>query len=361
MRPVISVLIDTYNYGQFIEQAVESVLAQDSPAATLEVLVVDDGSTDDTSERLEKLSDRIRYLRKPNGGQASAFNFGFRESRGEFIALLDADDYWLPGKLRRVVEEFERNPAAGMVHHRLMELDMRTGAFGQRPFSGLSGDFSVSVKSILSFGPSPTSSLTFRRPVLEKILPVPDAITFQADGYIQGIAPFVAPIVGIDEALAVYRYHGANLYYLSQTDGEKDRARLAQRAASLRLIVEGQKDWFRSHAYDLNDPVVHASIGRWTSVLEAEEFAVNPPGRFRFFRHLLKSHWNYLPAMTWRHAAVSCVNAFGAIFTGYQRYDLLDRWRLRVKRALFGEGESASSKDRAAIPKAASSAARRRS
>src|SRR5258705_3481772 len=104
--PFVSVLIDTCNYGEFIEEAVSSALAQDFPAEQREILVVDDGSTDDTQERLRKFGDTIRYLRKANGGQASAFNFGFEHARGEVIALLDADDVWLPGKLERLYEVF---------------------------------------------------------------------------------------------------------------------------------------------------------------------------------------------------------------------------------------------------------------
>src|SRR5882724_11723432 len=100
--PLFTVLIDTYNYGQYIEDAVDSALAQDFPREQFEIVVVDDGSTDDTPQRLQKYGDAIRYLRKPNGGQASAFNFGFEQAGGEIIALLDADDVWLPNKLQRV-------------------------------------------------------------------------------------------------------------------------------------------------------------------------------------------------------------------------------------------------------------------
>ncbi len=100
--PFFTVVIDTYNYGQYVEEAVSSVLTQEFPAEEREILVVDDGSTDDTQERLRKFGDAIRYLRKTNGGQASAFNFGFEQARGEIIALLDADDVWLPGKLQSV-------------------------------------------------------------------------------------------------------------------------------------------------------------------------------------------------------------------------------------------------------------------
>ncbi len=121
----VTVLIDTFNYGHFIDEAIESVLSQDFPMELVEILVVDDGSTDDTSERMKKYGSRIRYLRKSNGGQASAFNFGLARSQGEIVTLLDADDRWMPDKLRCVVGEFERHPEAGLVYHSLLEYDMQ--------------------------------------------------------------------------------------------------------------------------------------------------------------------------------------------------------------------------------------------
>jgi len=113
----VTVLVDTYNYGRFIEEAIDSVLAQDFPPEQMEILVVDDGSADDTADRVRKYGDRIQYFYKPNGGQASAFNFGIRRARGEIVAFLDGDDYWLPGKLQRIVAEFEKHPEAGMAYH----------------------------------------------------------------------------------------------------------------------------------------------------------------------------------------------------------------------------------------------------
>jgi len=93
----------------------------------MEILVVDDGSTDDTAQRVKKYGGRIRYLWKPNGGQASAFNFGLRRASGEIVTLLDADDYWLPGKLQRVAEEFDKHPDAGMVYHKVREFHSQRG------------------------------------------------------------------------------------------------------------------------------------------------------------------------------------------------------------------------------------------
>src|SRR2546429_8134797 len=89
--PFFTVLIDTYNHGKFVEDAVSSVLAQDFPPEEREILVVDDGSTDDTEERLRKFGEKIRYLRKKNGGGGSSFYYSFAAERWVTRAELGAD------------------------------------------------------------------------------------------------------------------------------------------------------------------------------------------------------------------------------------------------------------------------------
>src|SRR5882724_622242 len=115
--PFVSVLIDTYNHERFIEEAIQSVLSQDFPTSQREILVVDDGSTDRTPEILAKFASQIRVLHKPNGGQASAFNHGIPECRGELIAFLDADDWWAPDKLTRITNAMAAEPEVGFIGH----------------------------------------------------------------------------------------------------------------------------------------------------------------------------------------------------------------------------------------------------
>jgi len=95
VKPILSVLIDTYNHEQYIEQAVVSAVEQDFPPEDFEILVVDDGSTDRTPDIVRKFAPRVRLLRKKNGGQASAFNAAFSELRGDIVSFLDGDDWWL--------------------------------------------------------------------------------------------------------------------------------------------------------------------------------------------------------------------------------------------------------------------------
>ena len=92
MKPLVTALVNTHNHEKYIEQALTSVLEQGMSAEELEILVVDDGSEDRTPSIIHKFAPRVRHVRKRNGGQASAFNVGFAESRGQIIALLDGDD-----------------------------------------------------------------------------------------------------------------------------------------------------------------------------------------------------------------------------------------------------------------------------
>src|SRR5882757_6267075 len=118
----VTVLIDTYNHERFIERAITSVLDQDMSLDDVEILVVDDGSTDRTPELVRRFEPRVRYLRKPNGGQASAFNTGIPECRGEIVAFLDGDDWWAPGKLQAVSSTMASDSSIGIVGHGITEV-----------------------------------------------------------------------------------------------------------------------------------------------------------------------------------------------------------------------------------------------
>ncbi len=109
----ISVIIPTYNSGPWVAEAVASVLGQTRPA--FEVLVVDDGSTDDTPERMAAFGPPVRYVRKENGGVSSARNRGMAEATGDAIAFLDADDVWHPRKLELQSRTLDAHPELGLV------------------------------------------------------------------------------------------------------------------------------------------------------------------------------------------------------------------------------------------------------
>jgi glycosyltransferase involved in cell wall biosynthesis len=110
---LVSVVIPTYNYGRFIPDAVERVLAQ--TYQDFEIIVVDDGSTDDTQKRLEPYMDRIRFIQQQNQGCSTARNTGIQAATGEWIAFMDADDLWHPRKLEIQMAYLARHPGVGLL------------------------------------------------------------------------------------------------------------------------------------------------------------------------------------------------------------------------------------------------------
>lgn len=114
MNPeLVSVILPAFNSSQLIADAIDSALSQ--TYADIEVIVVDDGSTDDTAEIAKSYGDRIRYIHQENAGPSTARNNGIKNARGEFVAFLDSDDTWFPEKISRQVELFEARPELGVV------------------------------------------------------------------------------------------------------------------------------------------------------------------------------------------------------------------------------------------------------
>ena len=229
-KPYVSVLIDTYNHERFIERAITSVLEQDMPMDDVEILVVDDGSTDRTPDIVRRFGSRVRLICKPNGGQASAFNFGFARARGEIIATLDGDDWWAREKLRRVVETLEADPAVGFVGHGFYE-----GYSDGRPngliLPGRSYRLDLAslqnaelFRHLAAF--CGTSRMTIRKSVLDQILPVPEELTIEADEYIFTLAPAIGPAMILNEPLCYYGIHSGNLFQFGKFEPVKARHKM---------------------------------------------------------------------------------------------------------------------------------------
>ena len=210
-RPLVSAIIDNYNYARFLPDAIDSALNQTYP--NLEVIVVDDGSTDESPAIIRGYGARITPILKENGGQASAFNAGFAASRGELVAFLDADDVWEPDRIADLVTIAEAHPDANLIYNQLQNIDAEGRPFGspwpRNPTSG-----SIERRTLQSGGYwlyPPTSGLCFRRRLLERIMDVPAYKDGHlADSYLADIAPFTGPVVGIRKPLTRYRHHGSN-------------------------------------------------------------------------------------------------------------------------------------------------------
>lgn len=239
--PIVSVLIDTYNHERFIAQAIESVLAQDFPRGDMEILVVDDGSTDRTPEIVRQYEPQLRLIRKPNGGQASAFNAGISEARGEIVAFLDGDDWWAPEKLSRVAAAFAADPALGIVGHGITMVHrdgsqltetLREGFQFQANHPEGAKLFRLR-KSLMG-----TSRMAIRSEVLRRIGPVPEAIRVQADEYLFTLASVLAPARILPELLTYYRIHENNGFQSASLDPSRIRNLTLSMAALANGLAE---------------------------------------------------------------------------------------------------------------------------
>ncbi len=171
---LISVIIPTFNRQNSVVEAIQSVLDQGD--FDLEIIVVDDGSTDNTRDSVDQFADECLYIFRANGGPAAARNTGLKLAQGEIIAFLDSDDLWLPGKLKRDLELFEKFPAAQVLSgnaESYIEKKLKTvSVFGDReiefPASGIR-PFCWSLP-IMQLGPSSImSTLTLRKTALESL------------------------------------------------------------------------------------------------------------------------------------------------------------------------------------------------
>lgn len=315
----ITVIITAHNHGRFVEQAIDSVLSQDSRLGKVQIIVVDDGSTDDTAERVKKYRPRIEYCYKPNGGQAAALNFGLARATGEIIALLDADDYFLPGKLKRIVDAFGANPALVLVYHQLREWHERTGEERIWPFTSISGDFSRPGCEFWEYVAQPTSAIALRRASLAPLMPIPEKIAMLADCYLTSLIPFLGPILAVPEPLAVYRIHGANNF----TAAEQDRPEAKKKKREMwATVITAMRQWLSDEGYDASSPAVRFTLGRWELFEASEDFGLQAPDRLRFFKHLLLYDRCYGPYIPRRIRLINYLNAAGALFTGYKHFPL---------------------------------------
>jgi glycosyltransferase involved in cell wall biosynthesis len=223
INPLVSILVGNYNYANYIGQTIESV--RDQSYQNWELVICDDGSTDESVPLIEKYAQRdprIRLLRKPNGGHTSALNAAFSKCRGDIVCLLDSDDLYLPAKLASLIAAFAANPETGFMIHRVVRVNDRRQKQGVWPLSdslpdGWVGPGLLRTGGVLSYAP-PTSGIGLRREIAEILFPLSIAppLHMCPDQVIVRLAPLITRVKRIPETLAEYRLHAANTYSRQQ-------------------------------------------------------------------------------------------------------------------------------------------------
>lgn len=215
-RVTVSIIINNYNYGRFLREAIDSALCQDYP--NTEVVVVDDGSDDYSRDIILSYGDRVRPVLKENGGQASALNAGAAVSQGDVICFLDSDDIFYPEKVSKILEAFVRYGLKSkpiMVHHLAgkrneagIDIDDIKGKIHESPKNLLSF---VKRHRFMWFEAGPTSTLAINRALLELLFPIPEAgVRISADDFVVFGAFLLADVYSIGDKLSGYRIHDKN-------------------------------------------------------------------------------------------------------------------------------------------------------
>ena len=241
-QPLVSIVINNFNYGRYLARAIDSALAQDY--GRIEVVVVDDGSSDESCDVIASFGERVIAIEKANGGQASAVNAGFAMSRGDILMFLDSDDFLAARAARCVADTFRQSPELSKVHFRLTVVDESAAATGRvlppRRLRLPSGDLRDALAGARTYVTPPMSGNAYRRSAIAQQIPIPEQ-TYRkgADEWLICTAPLFGPVAAIDEELGSYRIHSANVTKRNElADGERFAAHVEESACLRRRQVE---------------------------------------------------------------------------------------------------------------------------
>ncbi|HTV24464.1 MAG TPA: glycosyltransferase family 2 protein, partial [Polyangiaceae bacterium] len=240
----LSVVIANYNYGEFIGEAIDSALAIDWP--DVEVIVVDDGSTDNSRRVIEGYGERIVPIFQPNRGQITACNKGFARSRGDVVIFLDSDDRLDPSLMRELAPVWR--PGVSKVQFQMQIIDV-----AGRPTGARLPQYKVPptpekvrrwARTAAAYPTPPGSGNAYSRRALERIFPLEGNDKF-SDSYCLAAAPHLGDIVTIPKPLVCYRVHGRNVGAMSKMEvtrlrREVTRAEWRFRYAQRLAAADGQ-------------------------------------------------------------------------------------------------------------------------
>jgi hypothetical protein len=210
-RPLVSVIVTNYNYGRYVRAAIDSALAQ--TYAKVEVIAVDDGSTDGSHEIIESFGARVVPVIKRNGGHGSALNAGFAASHGEIVMFLDADDELVADAVEQVVKAWR--PGLAKAQFQLEMIDDRGNPIGTRvpPFNGFipNGDIRDRIVRFGEYPSSPSSGNAYARAALTRLMPIDETTWFAAaEKPLVFLTPFFGDVISICAPLGRYRIHEGN-------------------------------------------------------------------------------------------------------------------------------------------------------
>jgi glycosyltransferase involved in cell wall biosynthesis len=239
-RPTVTVFIATFNYGAYLPDAIESVLRQTYPQNNIEIIVVDDGSTDNTQQAVSKYRDRVGYYFQPNSGKAAATQKGIALARGQYFFNLDADDFYAPDCVAKVVQQFEKDETVSQVswlRYRWSGLTSETPL--AETYYHRHGTVTINGKQCLG------ESLAGKRRIvlgsgfagLTRVLQsqsIPADVDMYIDRYLFIVCASYGNVTLLDDVLTTFRRHP-----MSFSEGEISRETAARRAQRYEMSALG--------------------------------------------------------------------------------------------------------------------------
>jgi glycosyltransferase involved in cell wall biosynthesis len=244
--PKISVIIPTYNRAAYLYESIDSVLCQ--TYEDLELIVVDDGSSDNTREVVQEYNDlRIKYIYKKNGGAASALNLGIKESKGNYIARLDSDDMFLPEKLEMQIKFIDFNPDIGLVYTQAYNTDEKGNVLELYLKDHTYPNNSLKVLRYFLFPPS--QSIMFRKSCIDRVGYFDEDMPITEDwDFCIRMAQYYK-FAYIDKPLVKIRKH-TKMITSDKIKSAQAILRVMEKHSETLSLGEG-KEWLAPHYYNL--------------------------------------------------------------------------------------------------------------
>ncbi len=291
---LVSIIINNYNYDRFLAEAIDSALNQSY--TDIEVIVVDDGSTDNSRQIISEYGDRIITILQPNGKQAAAFNSGFAKSQGEIVIFLDSDDFLFPQAVAEIVAIWQPNLAK--VHYRLNVVNGVGKSLGYSSPQGTAplsrGKVWQMLLEIGGYNSTPTSGNALSRQALTNLFPIPEQYKLTADDYLSFQVPFYGEVAAIEQPLGVYRVHDSNQWALATVTGDRFKRFVCHDLQNFSLLTKKAQEL----GYQIPPDLEQRSIGRlWSRIislrLNTQTHPVKSDRSIKLIYQGIRSLWKY--------------------------------------------------------------------
>jgi glycosyltransferase involved in cell wall biosynthesis len=301
--PFISIVINNYNYAHYLIDAIESALAQTYPFK--EIIVVDDGSTDNSQQIIKSYGDKIIPFFKFNGGQASAFNTGYTHAKGEFILFLDADDYLNSQALEEIVPFIQPHMSRLQFDLKLVDQNktLKDVTYIQHYCGGMiqSGDLRSSIFQGQLTAIS-TSGNLFPKKILDKLMPIPEEEwKICTDAYLVWLGAFYGPVISVLKALGYYRIHQNNQWASLKEEASSTIVKQFLLQRKLQELIRKQFPTLNHWTFQL-DCMPPNDINFWKAHLISRilepQCPITPHSRYSYFRKGIRTVWSH-PTYKW--------------------------------------------------------------